>query len=411
MRHIIKPLRRHPLMPLLVVLQVALACAIACNALFLLQQRLVPILTPDGIAQPDRLIVASDFVAKGTPWSAVRLQAVESALRAIPDVSRASTAVSMPMVTNVIMSGNVYGLGQHTKASVTIYVGDGLLKTLGLKLVAGRDFSDDEITSVSIGKALNGKGPTIISQALADQLFPHGDALGKQIRIGDKSDQPGIRTVIGVVAHLMRNQLGQDNRADISYTMLVPDHPDQWAIPLFVLRSTTPDVDHVIKAVGKVIKQELGPSMMQGINPTIQTYASLRHAALARQRASVWLLSGVCIVVLFVTLAGIMGLSGYWVQQRTRQIGVMRALGARRADVLRDVQIENLLVVGAGAGFGLLAAYAINLWLMRHYELSRLPWEWLPAGAVLMLVLGQLAVLGPALRAAAVPPVVATRSV
>jgi len=48
---------------------------------------------------------------------------------------------------------------------------------------------------------------------------------------------------------------------------------------------------------------------------------------------------------------------------------------------------------------------------MKHYELPRLPWEYLPVGAVVLWVLGQLAVLGPALRAAAVPPVVATRSV
>jgi putative ABC transport system permease protein len=74
------------------------------------------------------------------------------------------------------------------------------------------------------------------------------------------------------------------------------------------------------------------------------------------------------------------------------------------------VQIENLLVVGAGIVLGMLLAYAVNLWLMRHYELSRLPWIYLPFGAALMLVLGQLAVLAPARRAAAVPPVVATRS-
>lgn len=410
MRYIVKPLRRHVMMPLLVVLQVALACAIACNALFLLQQRLVPILTHDGIDQADQLIVASGIVARGAPWSAARLQSVQSELGAIPGVTHASTAGSIPMVTNVIMSGDVHGVGQHTKANVSMYVGDGLVNTLGLKLVAGRDFSEQETTSLGIGETLHGNGPTIISQALATQLFPAGDALGKQIRIGDEGEHPGMRTVVGVVAHLMRNQLGTDNRNDISYTMLVPDHPDQWAVPLFAVRSGTADVDRLIKTVKRTIQRELGPTSMQGIEPTVETYASLRHRALARQRAGVWLLSGVCLVVLFVTLAGIMGLTGYWVQQRTRQIGVMRALGARRMDVLRDVQIENLLVVGVGVVIGLLAAYGINFWLMRHYELSRLPIAYLPWGALLMLLLGQLAVLAPALRAAAVPPVVATRS-
>lgn len=56
-------------------------------------------------------------------------------------------------------------------------------------------------------------------------------------------------------------------------------------------------------------------------------------------------------------------------------------------------------------------ASALNFWLMRHYELTRLPWPYLPVGAVLLWLLGQGAVLAPALRAARVPPVVATRSV
>jgi putative ABC transport system permease protein len=131
---------------------------------------------------------------------------------------------------------------------------------------------------------------------------------------------------------------------------------------------------------------------------------------LATSRAAVWLLSGVSLVVLIVALAGIMGLTAYWVQQRTRQIGIHRALGARRGDILRHLQWENLLVVGLGVALGMIVAFAVNLWLMRHYELARLPWTYLPLGAVLLLLLGQIAVLGPALRASRVPPVVATRS-
>jgi putative ABC transport system permease protein len=59
----------------------------------------------------------------------------------------------------------------------------------------------------------------------------------------------------------------------------------------------------------------------------------------------------------------------------------------------------------------MIMAYGLNLLLMTHYELPRLPLYYLPIGALALWLLGQLAVLGPALRAAAVPPVVATRSV
>lgn len=410
MRHIVKPLLRHRMMPLLVILQVALACAIACNALFLLQQKLVPILSPDGVGAPSHLIVGWQIVARGKPWPTARLREVEMSLSAIPGVTSVSVAGSMPMISNTTMNADVIGVSTGIVTNAAIYIGDHLVKTLDLKRVAGRDFSSDEQATQNKGVGINQSGPTIITRALADKLFPDGHALGKVIRIGKDADA-SRRTVIGVVAHLMRNDLGSDQRSDIDYTMLFPGIPGQWPIATFAVRVGSANPQTVRKSVKRVIQETLGPRLIKGIDPVYDMYAQLRHRALASSKAAVWLLAGVSLVVLIVTLAGIMGMTSYWVQQRTRQIGIHRALGARRRDILRDLQWENLLVVGVGVVLGLLAAYAVNLWLMRHYELSRLPWQYLPFGAVLLLALGQLAVLGPALRASHVPPVVATRSV
>ncbi len=411
MRHIIQPLLRHRLMPLLVLLQVALACAIACNALFLLQQRLVPILAPDGVGHSEQLIVGWNIASRGKPWPPSRVREVQAALRALPGVSVVGVAGSLPMETSAQMNGDVIGDGTGIKANAAVYIGDHLREALDLRLVAGRDFSalEQGIDYQDIG--INQSGSTIITRALADRLFPDGNALGKVIRIGQDADA-ARRTVVGVVEHLMRNKLEQDNRLDIDYSMLFPGVPGQWPMPVFAVRAApTADVERVRKAVKATIERELGAEMIHGFEPTYQMYADMREHMLAKSKASVWLLSGVSLVVLIVALVGIMGLTAYWVQQRTRQIGIRRALGARRIDILRYVQLENLLVVGVGIALGMLLAYAVNLWLMRHYELSRLPWMYLPLGAALMLVLGQLAVLGPALRASRVPPVVATRSV
>lgn len=412
MRHIIKPLFRHRMMPMLVVLQVALACAIACNALFLLQQKLVPIVSPDGVGNPDRLIVAWNIAPRGQPWPTSRLDQVATELRGIPGVTSASVAGSWPMETVAQMNGNVLGEGEHAaRADAAVYIGNRMVDTLGLKLVAGRDFSAGEEGVTYKGIGIDASGPTIITRALADRLFPGGDALGHVVRIGDQADS-GRRTVVGVVEHLMRNQFGQDNRGNIDYSMLFPGIPSNWPMPVFAVRArSAAEVDAVLKAVRAAIKRDLGPDMIQGIDPTYETYGRLRGRALAQSKAAVWLLSGVSLIVLLVTVAGIMGLTSYWVQQRTRQIGIRRALGARCGNILHDVQLENLLVVGAGILLGMALAYAVNLWLMHHYELTRLPWQYLPMGAALMLALGQLAVLSPALRAARVPPVVATRSV
>ncbi len=98
-------------------------------------------------------------------------------------------------------------------------------------------------------------------------------------------------------------------------------------------------------------------------------------------------------------------------QRRRRQIGIRRALGATRTQILRYFQTENFLIVTVGIVIGMGAAFAISGWLMRQYEMPRLPFWYLPIGAVALWLLGQISVLAPALRAASVPPATATRSV
>jgi putative ABC transport system permease protein len=112
-----------------------------------------------------------------------------------------------------------------------------------------------------------------------------------------------------------------------------------------------------------------------------------------------------------ITGLGIVGLASFWVQQRTRQIGIRRALGATKRDIVHYFQLENFILATIGIVLGMLLAYGINLWLMDKYGVPRLPSEFLPIGALLLWLLGQVAVLGPALRAAGIPPAIATRSV
>lgn len=409
MRHILKPLLRRPLMPLLVVLQVALACAIACNALFLLQQKCATILAPDGVGDPSHLVVLHDIIARGKPWPGARLRAVQAELRAVPGVDEVSYAATFPMIGNAQMTADVVGADPEHKAGASVYLGDDLVDALDLKLLAGRDFTPGE-AAITVGSDMgfHHSGPVIVTRALADQLFPSGHALGKLIRYSGSPE--GERTVVGVVAHLIQNKFGPENRG-LDHAMLFPGVTQQWPVPMFAVRLKSSGATGACKALMRVVQRNVGADLLPGNPPRCDSFATLRDHMLAPQRAAVWLLSGVTLIVLIVTLTGIMGMTGYWVQQRTRSIGIRRALGARRRDVLRELLVENVMVVGTGVVLGLLAAYGVNLWLMRHYELVRLPWTWLPIGAVLLLALGQLAVLAPARRAARIPPIVATRAV
>lgn len=409
MWHILKPLLRRPLMPLLVILQVALACAIACNALFLLQQKLAPLLAPTGIGDPANLTILYNIAVQGAPPSQAQLRSVEADLRAAPGVAHATYAAAFPMVTQMGMQAKVLGSASHAEANAAVFLGDDLLPVLGLQLVAGRNFTAEEAaTELGSDMGFSTHGPVIVTRALANHLYPDGHALGKTIHYADSPG--GDRTIVGVVAHLMRTRF-TGHSAELAYTMLFPGWAAHFPMSIFAVRTNGAHDPHVCKALTAAVQRSLGARLLPGNEVQCNTYATLRNAVLAQPRAAVWLLAGVTLIVLLVTLTGIMGMTGYWVQQRTRSIGVRRALGARRSDILRELLIENAWVVGIGMVLGLAAAYGINLWLMRHYELLRLPWIYLPVGAALLLALGQLAAFTPALRASRIPPIVATRAI
>jgi putative ABC transport system permease protein len=157
----------------------------------------------------------------------------------------------------------------------------------------------------------------------------------------------------------------------------------------------------------------LAQNRMRLISPEdgVVTLAQARTKAYATDRGVAIMMGAICVLLLLATAGGIVGLSSFWVGQRRRSIGVRRALGATRGDILRYFQTENALIVGIGVALGVALGIAANLSLMTHYELPRMPLWLLGVGALLLWLLGQLAVFGPARRAAAVPPVEATRSV
>jgi putative ABC transport system permease protein len=97
------------------------------------------------------------------------------------------------------------------------------------------------------------------------------------------------------------------------------------------------------------------------------------------------------------------------VAQRRRQIGIRRALGANRHAIIRYFQTENFLIAAAGAAAGVALAVALNLWMVSSFEMERLHSSYAFIGALVVLLLGQLAVLWPALRAASIPPALAIR--
>ncbi len=397
-------LTRHKLTVALMLLASAFTCAIVTNVAALVVHRMTLVHAPSGLDESAVVLFNSARIDASGQFSPdapadfwPRYQADLRALRAVPGVRSATAGFGLPMDGG---SGFSITASPHATSDQGLFVnafsgGPGELRTLGLDLVSGRDFTASEYVT----KASNATA-AIISRALARRLFHTADAVG---RLFYRQGHP-IR-VVGVVAHLMimDPQLGAN---DNEYAMLLPVEP-AGAYTQFLLNTAPGRRASVLKrAVATLAKRD-----PQRVFDGAKTFAQVRAKYFSRDSSMIGMLLAAGIGLLLVTAAGIAGLASFWVQQRTRSIGVRRALGARRTDILRYTHIENFLIVTAGVLLGCALAYGLNALLMEHYAVQALPPAYLVIGAIALWLVGQLAVLAPSLHAGAIPPALATRSV
>ena len=404
---ILSTLKRHKTAAGLIVLQIALTCAIVCNALFLISERLTAINAPTGMPDKELLVILmSGMVRVENPDAQTRVDL--QALRQIPGVKSVNLLNQMPFGNNSNNTGvrltpdNKTGKPVVTNQYIT---SEGWLQTLGLHLAEGRDFLPEEYQNDSeVGMQDQPKIPAvIINKRLAQRLFPNGSALGQQIYVFGKEPT----RVVGVLDELISTDPKSHDENNL-HTMMLPIRPS-FRGGYFMIRVNDPaQRDAVLKkAVDVLVKGSVG---VKRIVRDQKVFETMRSDYYQQDRSMVWLLGGVCVGLLVVTAFGIVGLASFWVQQRTRMIGTRRALGATRGQILRYFQTENFMLSTMGIILGMAAAYGISVALMRNYELPRLPLLYLPVGAVILWMLGQIAVWAPARRAAALPPVAALRS-
>jgi putative ABC transport system permease protein len=407
-RPILAALRYHKAGAILIGLQVALTLAVVCNALFVIEHRLQRLSRDTGIAESELMVVNNIWVAPATELPA-RQAADVAMLRALPGVADAYASNAYPLL------GGSWQSGVRLDPNSTHFVSDGAsiyfvddhaLNTLGVKVAEGRNFRPDEIGALQP----NGSPDTpsiIISRALARRAFPDGHALGKAFYIGNKNAHPS--TIIGIVEHV---QTPQTSGADDIYwedSIFVPLHLTGNGAH-FVIRAQPGRLPALLHSVPEALKALSARRVIpqpHGVMP----FTDVRAAAYRADRGLAWMLAGICLTLLVVTAAGIVGLTSFWVGQRRRQIGIRRALGATRRDILVYFLTENGLISIGGALVGVVLAFALNAWMMRAFETSRLSLLYVGCGALILLVLGQLAVLSPARRASLVPPVEATRTI
>ncbi|HEX4052266.1 MAG TPA: FtsX-like permease family protein [Steroidobacteraceae bacterium] len=391
----------------MIALQIGLTLAIICNALFIIEQRLAFSERPSGVSdEADVFVIENQW--RGHPSDLPgRVGTDLAALRSLPGVVDATVSSTYPL------GGPIMGLGitlhpdqPRSGTAVAAYLADQYtLPTLGLRLIAGRNFRPDEITDQAqpgIGSGSKGLSGVIVSRASALKLDPSGNVIGRVIVL-----EPSLLTapIIGVVARL-QGATPAPLAAFAGNSMLVP-YRLVGPYAFYLVHSKPGQTAVVMRAAQRKLFQV---SRARAI-VRIQTLAEARRVVYSNDRGLALALGLVCAALLAVTAWGIIGLSSYWVTQRRRQIGIRRALGGTRLAIVRYFQTENLLITVMGIVVGIGVAIGGNLWMVSRFALPRMDERYLLVGAAIVLVLGQLAVLWPALRAASVPPAEATRTV
>jgi putative ABC transport system permease protein len=407
-RPILVALRQHKAGTALIALQIALTLAIVCNALFIIHQRLAKLSEVSGVDEANVFVIANQWAGdKSTQQIDAQVRTDLVALRQLSSVQDASAASGYPLQGQGWDNFITMTPGQiKPTTDSAVYTGDEhFIDALGLKLVAGRNFRPGEVDTIGDQQTII-PPVVIVSKALADRLFPGGSALGRSFYAMGTTPS----TIIGIVDTLHRQGTDQWNKSYEGQSLIWPLRWDGLVGPNYIVRAKPGQLAEAMREAPKALYAQ---SRMRIIDARdgIQDYAEIRHRAYDSDRGMAILMGIICAVLLAITAAGIVGLTSFWVGQRRKQIGVRRALGARQRDILTYFLTENFLISAAGVVLGAVLAVAFNLWTVTRFEMDRMSITYVGAGVLVLLLLGQGAVLAPALRASRVSPVEATRSV
>ncbi|HEX7315757.1 MAG TPA: ABC transporter permease [Pyrinomonadaceae bacterium] len=241
-----------------------------------------------------------------------------------------------------------------------------------------------------------------VNQALARRDFPDEDPIGKRISYGIGPDgQPIWKEIVGVVADVRSEEPGREPAPEIYASYL----QDPFAGMSYVVR-TSVEPEGVVPGVREAVRA------VDRAQPVadVRTMEQVVGESFAQPRFNSLLLGLFACMALLLAAAGIYGVMSYAVTQRTHEIGIRIALGARRGDVLRLVVGRGMALAAAGVGLGLVAAFALTrLMAGLLYGVSAADPATYAAVALLLTAVALLASYIPARRATKVDPMVALR--
>jgi predicted permease len=318
-------------------------------------------------------------------------------VQSLPDVQ------SMGMTSSIPVSGwgnttwfKFVGRPWHGEHNDTPFrdVNTDYFKTLGATLIRGRNFTPDDTADKPL--------VLIVNQSFAKLHFPGQDPLGRQIQQLGDNGKP--MTIVGVVADIKEGALDTPNRPVLYFPF------DQNTDSSFyvLLRTTRSDASLIANLRSTI--HDLDPGIVTVEEQTMNTRIDESQSAWIH-RSSAWMVGGFACIALLLSVIGLYGVIAYSVSQRTREIGIRMALGARAQSVNRMVLKEATILTALGIAIGLACAIAAAK-LLRDLLYGVQSWDipTLLAVAAILTAAALVASYIPARRAAGVNPVEALRT-
>jgi len=320
-------------------------------------------------------------------------------VRALPGVQHAGLSNFVPLTMNInqdtiYIEGQPQERGGNAPTSMTSSATPGFLRAMGVRLLEGRDFAEtDDDTRPRVA---------VVNETFARRFWPGQSAIGK--RFSHESDREPQRQwieVIGVMQNGKYFSLGE------APTLMVIRNLRQTSgsfLSMVVRTSSEP------KSAIAAIRREFAQLDANLPVYNVKTLVEHMNLPLFPARVAALLLGSFGLLAMLLAAIGLFGVMSYAVSQRTREIGIRTALGARPAEVFRLVVGQGLLLTAIGVAIGLgLAAAGTRLLSGLLYSVNALD----PATfSVVTLLLGTVAFLAcyfPARRAMRVDPIVALR--
>ena len=322
-------------------------------------------------------------------------QQVVERVATLPGVRYAAVAQSAPLAGGLLRSVFPEGADTTTRDRILVEVNSvspGYLDTIGVPLLRGRDFLDTDRTGAPL--------VVIVNEAMAERFWPGEDAVGKRFKFFGDQD---FTTVIGIAKTAKYNAVAEEPTPYIYQPLRQNYSP---AATLHVRAAT--DAAALAPAVRREV-QQLDPTLSVF---NIRTLEDQVAQSLAPLRINVILLTTFGALALLLASIGLYGVASYSVTQRTREIGVRMALGARPSSVLRLVLGHGALLVAFGLAIGLAVAYA-GSWAIPHDLLPNISARDPLTFAATSALLGVVALVAsylPARRATRIDPLVALRT-